>query len=98
MALEMKRFWLSWWERADNGDSRPLKWPLPKEIQYWNSGSRSFGDNGDVEEHSLCAIVDAPSEEAAWALIAEYWKPGEQRFIEMHEPGWVPGDRFPGAR
>jgi hypothetical protein len=92
----MLRFWLSWWELADNGDSRPLTWPLPKEVQYWNSGSRERDD--EREEHSLCAIVDAPSEDDAWKLVRQFWRPVEERFIEQHEAGWTPGDRFPGAR
>jgi hypothetical protein len=87
----MKRWWVSWWEPVnEDGDYRPMKWPLPPEIpKYWNSATASFGAG-------LCAVVDAPSEEEVKKLIEQYWKPAEWRFCNEVEPGWRPEPtRFP---
>lgn len=87
-----KTFWISWYEPIDESqDSRPLKWPLPATIDYWVSGWR-----GDMSAATLCAVVDAASEDEAKKLIGEYWKPAEWRFCNPNELGWrPPADRFP---
>jgi hypothetical protein len=85
----MKRWWVSWWEPLVKGDYRPFTWPLPPEIpKYWCSG---YGDG----TASLCAVVDASTEEEVKKLIEQFWKPAEWRFCNERELGWRPGDRFP---
>lgn len=90
----MKRFWISWWEPAPDGDARPFEVPPTTEIpEYWMTGTR--GDDED-EETSVCAVVDAPDEEAAERRVRAYWKPSEFRFCETKAAGWFPeSDRFP---
>jgi len=90
----VKRFWISWWEPAPDGDARPFVVPPESEVPgYWMSGYR--GDEDDAET-SVCAVVEAPDEAAAHEVVERYWKPCEFRFCESHPAGWFPeSDRFP---
>ena len=92
---EMSRFWVSWYEPVDEAikDPRPRKWPLPQTvIHYWVSGW-----TGDMDAATLCAVVDAASEDAAKAeVMLSGWSPREWRFVEAVAPDWMPpADRFP---
>jgi hypothetical protein len=89
----MKRWWVSWNEPLDQSqDCRPIKWPLPPEIPHW----WCTGGAGDGSTASICAVVDAPCENAAKKLVARHWKPDSWRFCEEKERGWLPAsDRFP---
>lgn len=87
------RFWVSWYEPIPHGDYRPRKWPLPPAVpHYWCSGYAGDGDSA-----ILCAVVNAPTEDAAKESIeAAGWTPGEWRFVEHVANDWMPpADRFP---
>ncbi len=86
----VKRFWVSWWEPAVNGDSRPVVVP-PKSVvpHYWDSGFRQY--LGGIEDHSICAVVLAKDADAVRETVARYWVPRlEFRFIEEKPDGWMP--------
>lgn len=86
----MTRFWLSWYQPL--GDHRPITFPPPEPILgWWCSGET-------VDAWTLCAAVDAESEEKAWEIIRQKdaWPDaGEVRISSVREKNWVPGDRFP---
>ena len=95
MAKKLKRFWISWNQMT--ADKRPLKDPpQPKNIcAWWCSGE---GDG----YFTLCAIVEAESEQRAEEYIQDGWQSnngkeevGEFRFNSLVEDGWLPNDRFP---
>lgn len=84
----MKRFWISWIQPGD--DFRPLTFPPNESVcGWWRSGEIG-------EMSTLCAVVDAESENAAEDAILKDWpEVFEWRFCEPKSVGWVPGDRFP---
>jgi len=89
-----RRWWVSWYQTGD--DTRPLTWPLPSEVAgYWRTG---YGARGDT----LCAVVDAPTEEKAKAKIDALWGNGgrtDWRFVEPRDSEWEPSpDRFPRSK
>ena len=80
----MNRFWISWNEPGD--DPRPLTVPSP---DWWCTG---WGDG----YATVCAIIDAESEEGAKARVQEQWEPSSWRFCNEVEANWTPpADRFP---
>lgn len=89
----MARFWVSWWD--PNGDFE-LFWP------WWATGQRETDD--DDEEVSICAALEASSEEEVEEFIrAAYDAPKdltlEFRFIEERDDDWSPfSSRFPKAQ
>lgn len=86
--VKLQRFWVSWWG-GDGEDCRPVVDAPP--FQWWVSGDR----DGDPP-HSICAVLDAGTEEAAWRLVTQYWPEAERRFAVIKEPGWQPDPgRFP---
>jgi hypothetical protein len=51
------------------------------------------------EEHyrddcSLCAVIDAESEDAVWELVSKHFPDYCQRFCEEKEENFTPGSRF----
>jgi hypothetical protein len=54
----------------------------------------AFLDEHARDDCTLCAVIDAASEEAVWALIATHFPDYKQRFIEPRPGDWAPGDRF----
>lgn len=44
---------------------------------------------------TICAMVDAESEEEIWVAVGKHFPDYEQRFIEPCDVDSVPGDRFP---
>lgn len=87
-----RTYWVSWYEPVDDRrDPRPLSWPLPNSITYWISGWR-----GDMSAATICAAIDADSQEEAESLVRRYWQPESWRFCNEHAYGWrPPADRFP---
>lgn len=88
----MKRFWVSWYQPGE--DWRPI-YPdghgRPFDGRYWKSGERCSDDATTV-----CAVVDAESEDDAKDAIQVFWpEAGEWRFCEEKAMDWTPGDRFP---
>lgn len=85
------RFWISWEERSE--DYRPLTDPPEAAIiGWWCSGKA-----GDGSFSTICAWVEADSEEAAQSTIVRDW-PGDDRvwrFVNAVADDWRPGDRFP---
>lgn len=91
----MKRFWISWYQPVEDGDYRPIYDPKkesePFEHRYWCSG-----ETGDGRAVTMCAVVDAKTEAAAWKAVKKYWPDyGEVRFANEVALDWTPGDRFP---
>ena len=76
--------WISWEQHGDaerDPDCRPLAWPPPAEVlAFWETGLG--GDEGSDAYCTVVALVRAPSERAAAAIIQKAWSPGigEWRF------------------
>ena len=91
--------WVSWAQYGDaerDPDCRPVAWPPPREVlAFWETG---FGGNeGATAYCTVVALVRAPSESAAAALITKAWSPGigEWRFNREYDGSQAPNDRFP---
>lgn len=95
--MTKRRYWVSWWEPAFGGDSRPLYVPTPDAVPcFWSTGERT-SPTGMVQ-HSVCAVVQADSQTEAFFTILRYWYLGELRFIEEKSADWMPeSSRFPMA-
>jgi len=91
----MKRWWISWEEPTPKGDYRPLHVPVPDAVKkWWCSGYGGFGAEDSYA--TLCAVVDAPTEEEARKAIRVEWEPQEWRFCEECTLDWRPNaGRFP---
>lgn len=90
----MKLFWISWYQPTE--DYRTIydkrKESEPFGHRYWCSGETC----SEPTTWTMCAMVDASSEEDAMALVLSYWPEAEEwRFCEEKPTGWAPGDRFP---
>lgn len=77
----MKRWWVSWWTSQDR---------VPG-FTAWISGARFTAEG---TQQSMCALVDAPSEDVVWQMVADYYPDYEQRFCNERTGDWKPGDRF----
>lgn len=80
-------YWLSWMQPTK--DFRPLAFP-PREpiLGWWRSGETDDG-------WTLCAMVLAPDEQSAKALIRTEWPEAEQwRFCDEKASAGL-SDRFP---
>lgn len=86
--MTINRYWVSWWQPTE--DHRPLTDPPhPQVLGWWCSGSSDEGD-------SICALVEAESEDKAKVYVQISWPEAENwRFIEAKPNDWIPGDRFP---
>lgn len=88
----MKRYWLSWYEHSE--DNRPLTDPPNEQILgWWETG---FGD----DYYTMVALVEAESEEAAWAAVEKDWPKASEnanrRFCEERDKTFtIVSDRFP---
>ncbi len=92
------RYWVSWisGNYADEGCTKPG-------IQFWVSGyaqrrshlPQEFESGAEKDDCTICALIDAPNEEAVWAGVARHFPDYEQRFIEAVEHNAMPGERFP---
>ena len=87
----MKRYWVSWW--SGNYESEGCKNPP---FKVWVSGSRDRKGDGDKDDLSMCAVIDAPSEQVIKAALKKYYPDMEDRFCERVAGDWAPTDRFPG--
>lgn len=88
----MKRFWLSWYEPNDQGDYRPIKWPVVPSVLHW----WCTGEVIDGSAFTLVALVEAASEAAAKEVIKDHWCPSKWRFCEERGADWTPDSgRFP---
>jgi hypothetical protein len=95
----MKRFWISFWtgNYADEGC-------LDAPFQVWLSGQtdrrshlpQKFESGEPKDDCSLCAVVDANSEEEIFPAVLKYFPDAEMRFCEPRPSDFVPGDRFGG--
>ena len=94
--------WISWEQHGDAESApncRPLVWPPPAEVlAFWETGLG--GDEGADAYCTVVALVRAPSERAAVAIIQGAWSPGigEWRFNREYGKDGPPGDRFPAPR
>ena len=79
------RFWISWYSKEDPQD-------LP--FEAWETGERV---NADFSTHSysICAVIDAESEEVAYTLARQHYPDLEERFCTPKEDDFQPGNRFP---
>jgi hypothetical protein len=46
------------------------------------------------DDCSLCAVIDAESEDAVWQLVQKHFPDFSQRFCEKRAPDFTPGSRF----
>ncbi len=86
------RFWVSWWtsQDEDKGCTTPP-------FDYWTSGYRfPKGDMEEDTESSVCAVIDADTEDDVWEGVAKYFPDYEARFCEEREADYAPGSRFSG--
>jgi hypothetical protein len=90
--MKMKRYWVSW-ESAytiNVGCTEP-------HFQVWESG---FFENAQGKEIlTLCAVLDADSEDQIWAAIKRHYPDYKGRFIGQRADDWNPSgpnSRFPG--
>lgn len=89
----MKNWWVSWYGTAS---------PFTLESPWWISGYRCDGIEGMSETPTICAAIQAESEEDAKDIVlASHDTPPadlEWRFVFERPEGWSPyGDRFPRA-
>ncbi len=84
------RYWISWEEPTPDGDHRPMTTPVePAVLHWWCSG---YGEGYST----LCAVVDANTEDLAKVLVKVFWKPQAWRFVHEKPNDWMPpADRFP---
>jgi len=85
------RFWASWWSGnyASEGCTKPP-------FKFWSSGSRLRDDDDEKDDWSICAVVDAASEEDVRALALKHFPDAEFRFFEERPADWQPDTgRFP---
>lgn len=85
----MTRFWMRWYAEAE---------PDGADYPWWLSGESWRTDGQDT--YIFVALIEAKSEEAAWALIEPTACVLERSFCNPRDPGWVPwesdgGGRFP---
>lgn len=88
------RYWVSWFSGnyEDEGCTKPP-------FEFWVTGQRDRQGNGLSQKHarddcSLCAVIDAESEDAVWKLVGKHFPDYEVRFLEEKNPNFQPGDRF----
>jgi hypothetical protein len=90
----MPRHWASWWSGnyEDEGCTKPP-------FKFWTSGQRCRddvdGEENDRTDLSLCAVIDAESEDAVTAVIAKHYPDAEMRFVDVKGDDFQPGSRFP---
>ncbi len=91
-AVDLQRFWVSWYEPADEEwDGRPLKvppeWLVPG---YWETGVTD-------DSMTYCAVVNAADQDAARAVVLKFWGGDDRRwrFCNPRASDWMPPmDRF----
>ncbi len=82
----MKRFWISW-VAGEADDCRPVSAPAP--FRWWCTGSLTDGRS------TICAVMDAESEEAAYEEARKWWPELEPRFCLEKAADYMPSsDRF----
>lgn len=80
------RFWVSWYTAEEDPENLPF--------DAWVTGERV---NEDFSTHSvsMCAVIDAESQQAAYDLARQYYPDLEERFCTPKADDFLPGDRFP---
>ena len=87
------KFWVTGYRsRPDYGLS------LSKLIEFNNINDEDE-QNDFLDEHArddctICAAIDAESEQGVWELICNHFPDYTRRFIDEVAPDFVPGDRF----
>lgn len=90
MSSSTHRYWISWWG-GDGADCRPCYVDLEPPFAWWCSGERD-----EDPPWSICAVIDAQSEEAAAAQARMFWPEYEARFCHHKPAEWMPDvSRFP---
>lgn len=82
------RFWISWSSPSANPRKRGPRF----KSAVWISGSGGFTRQESYSNY--CAVVDAPSEEAAWETVEKTYRILGRRFCEEKPDDWSPGGRF----
>ena len=93
-SVAVQRWWLSWYQAGS--DHRPMTYPPNESILgWWCTGSGPHGGFEDVD--ILCALVQAGSEDAAWAAALKDWPDMiDRRFIGPRDADYmIHSDRFP---
>lgn len=81
------RFWMSWWA-GDGKDMRPVR--DDDSVPPWACS----GEREQDPRYSICAVVEADSEEGAWNKVLPLWPEAEQRFCNHVADDYAPSDRF----
>lgn len=85
---QVVKFWMRWFGGKD-GDPRPISYPIP--LEWWCTGT-----DGDGDVCTICALVEAVDEPAAWASARRYWPELREDSAEQVAPDWrPPAGRFP---
>lgn len=54
----------------------------------------SYLDKHARDDCTICAIIDAVDEDAAWKQVKTHFPDFVPRFVEIKEADWRPGQRF----
>jgi len=54
----------------------------------------AFLDTYGKSDGTVCAAVDANSEDEIWEVVGKYFPDYKVRFCEERDSSWSPGDRF----
>ncbi len=78
---------------------RPNDGLTPEQLSKYQAFDNEDDADEFLDEHSrdtatICAMVDAESEDEIWEVVGKHFPDYEQRFIEEWKAGDVPGDRF----
>lgn len=89
----MSRWWVSWYQPPGRSSDDDIFRGASCVVGVWVSGMR-LSDKAPT----VCALVDAPTEERLRRRVAAIWPEAmteEWRFCYQVEADWTPGDRFP---
>lgn len=87
------RYLVSWWSGyyEDEGCKKPP-------FQVFVIGSKYRYVNGKLDrerdEVAICAVIDAESEEEIWEVVRKYFPDMDERFCELKDFDFKPGDWF----
>jgi len=90
---KMLKFWTSWYtgNYADEGCTKPP-------FEFWVTGQLDRAVNGEVspdrEDLTVCAIIDAESQDTVWKIVSCHFPDFRERFCDEKSSDFSLGDRF----
>lgn len=88
------KFWVSGSIARPNLGLTPAQMQKYRRLREDESDAEAFLDTYSRDNLTLCAVVDAESEDDVWVLVAKHYPDYKPRFCEEKEPDFKPGDRF----